>query len=285
MPSPMTETEARAGDMLRFRTPVEDYREQYGLWVKREDLSCPPPGPPFSKTRGVFARVASRPEEVIGVLDTYHSQAGHAVARACQLLGKHCVNYYPEFKKEPGPREPQLRAQALGAELVGIPAGRSAILFHQARKATELRGGYMMPNALKLDESVTETAKECRGIDPKQLSLVIVPASSGTIAAGVLKGLSGQGFPEPTFLIHLGYSRSQPAVHAYLREMSGCGSGTRIRIVDEGYEYKDKAKPGETPPWPCNAYYDLKAFRWWLSFRAEWERSHPSSSVLFWNVG
>jgi hypothetical protein len=87
-----------AGGMLRGRTPVEDHRAAYGLWVKREDLSCPPPGPPFSKARGVYARVASRPEGVIAVLDTRHSQAGWAVARACQVLGKECVNFYPEFK-------------------------------------------------------------------------------------------------------------------------------------------------------------------------------------------
>src|SRR5262245_58591009 len=102
--------------MLRSGTPVEHWPE-YGLYVKREDLACPPPGPPFSKTRGVYAHVKSRREEVIGVLDTYHSQAGHAVARACEILGKQCWNFYPEFKHEPGPREPQYRAFKLGAEL------------------------------------------------------------------------------------------------------------------------------------------------------------------------
>ena len=59
-----------AQGMLRQNTPVDDYRDEYGLWVKREDLSCLPPGPAFSKTRGVYARVASRKESVIGVLDT-----------------------------------------------------------------------------------------------------------------------------------------------------------------------------------------------------------------------
>src|SRR5688572_5000579 len=171
--------------MLREGTPLEDYREEYGLWVKREDKACPPPGPPFSKTRGVYARVASRPEDLMGVLDTAHSQAGWAVARACQILGKRCVNYYPEFKHEPGPREAQVRARDLGAELVGLPAGRSAILFHEARKRTEALGGYIMPNALKLDESVTETAKE---VPDQDFDAVIIPISSGTIAAGVIRG-------------------------------------------------------------------------------------------------
>lgn len=260
-----------AGGMLRTNTPVQDYTDEYGLWVKREDLSCPPPGPPFSKTRGVYARVASRPEQVIGALDTYHSQAGHAVARACQILGKRCINYYPEFKYEPGPRLPQERAQALGAQLVGLPAGRSAILYHQARKQCEAVGGYMMPNALKLEESVTETAKEAKG----EYDYVIVPASSGTIAAGVIKGL-GDG---PKYLIHLGYSRSHDEVMKYLIDRSGV-TGAAIEIVDEGYAYKDKASAGDTPPWSCNQYYDLKAFRWWMR-----NRTRYGGKVLFWNIG
>jgi len=259
-----------AGGMLREGTPIEDYRKEFGIWVKREDLSCPYPGPPFSKTRGVYERVKSRPEKLIGVLDTYHSQAGHAVARACQILGKDCVNYYPEYKNEPGWRNPQDRAKELGAELVGLKAGRSCILFHQARKQTEEREGYMMPNALKLEESVTETAKEVPDLNYDQ---IIIPASSGTMAAGVIKGFGR----DVKYIVHLGYSRSEDAVRKYIQEKSGV-TGTEIQIVDEGYSYKDKAKEGKTPPWPCNVYYDLKAFRWWLANR-------NTKSTLFWNIG
>lgn len=269
--------------MLRVGTPIEDYATEWGLFVKREDLSCPPPGPPFSKTRGVYRRVAARPEEVIGVLDTYHSQAGHAVARACSLLGKRCLAFYPEYKKEPGPRPPQRRAEALGAELVPLPAGRSAILFHAARKATEARGGYMMPNALKLAESVTETAKEVTA-DVLRRARVIVPASSGTIAAGVLRGMrerwDGKSF-RPTLVLHLGYDRSEDEVRRYVYEAAGVELNSwPLEIVNEGYAYRDEARPGPTPSWPCNPYYDLKAFRWWVRVRAEYSR--PG---LLWNIG
>lgn len=282
---PSAAPDFRKARMLSLNTPVEDHLAAYGLWVKREDLACPPPGPPFSKTRGVYARVASRPERVIGVLDTYHSQAGHAVARACQVLGKKCINFYPEFKHEPGPRDPQLRAAALGAELVPLKAGRSAILWHAARKATEAAGGYMMPNALKLEESVTETAKE---VPAGRWDLVVVPASSATIAAGVVRGFLTRGVALiPTVVIHLGYSRSHDEVRRYVRasaDPAGLLADDRwwnsLRIVDEGYGYKDKARPGPTPPWPCNPYYDLKAFRWWTR-----EKTDKNGEVLFWNVG
>lgn len=264
-----------AGGMLREGTPLEDYEREYGLWVKREDLACPPPGPPFSKTRGVYERIRTRPENLIGVLDTAHSQAGHAVARACQILGKKCVNFYPVYKADVAPRVPQQRASMLGAELIGLPAGRSCILYHQARKQTEARGGYMMPNALKLEESVRETARE---VPSQTFDNVLIPISSGTIAAGVIKGFAARG-RYPTYLIHLGYTRSHDEVRRYLIAQAGV-TGAKLILIDEEYQYKDEAKPGETPPWPCNVWYDLKCFRWWLENRAKYP-----GRTLMWNIG
>lgn len=282
--------------MLRVDTPIENYLKQYGLMVKREDLACPPPGPPFSKTRGVYARVKSRPEEIIGVLDTVHSQAGHAVARACQVLGKECYNFYPVYKKEildprlltmkNGLRLPQVKSYELGARLKPLHAGRSCILFHQAKKAIEAMGGYMMPNALKLEESVTETAKE---VPDLSFDRVIIPASSGTIAAGVILGFLNLG-RNPWFIVHLGYSRSADQVRAYIEGYLGRSlvksgkSVPRIEVIDEGYAYKDTARKGPSPPWPCNPYYDLKAFRWHI----EQLESNPKLrrvNTLFWNIG
>ena len=255
-----------AGGMLRENTPLEDYRKRYGLWVKREDKSCTFPGPYFSKARGVFARLANRPEKLIGVLDTYHSQAGHAVARACSILGKTCWNFYPEYKNDPGYRKPQEEAKKFGAKLVGLPAGRSCILFHAARKQVETIGGYMMPNALKLQESVTETAKE---VPNRRFDHVIIPASSATIAAGVVQGFWKRLGPNnmPRFIVHLGYSRSHEQVEAYVCDKSQVYDAAAedldiidLEIIDEGYGYKDQAADGKTPPWPCNVYYELKAF-------------------------
>lgn len=273
-----------AGGMLRSNTPVYYYK-RFNLFVKREDLSCPPPGPPFSKARGVYAWVAKQEAKLIGVLDTYHSQAGHAVARACQVLGKQCLNFYPEFKHEPGPREPQHRATSLGAVLYPLKAGRSSVLYHTAKKVTESEGGVMIPNALKLEESVEETAKEVNFDWEGPEKLVLLPSSSGTIAAGVIRGFAAKYGPEacPTFLVHLGYTRSHDEVGRYLASASGLGSRLgdfKWAIIDEGYAYKDKAKPGPVPDWPCNEFYDLKAFRWLLANREKYP-----GPVLLWNVG
>ena len=263
--------------MLRFDTPVENYTKEYGLWVKREDRSCRKPGPQFSKARGVYARIESRPEKLIGVLDTAHSQAGHAVARACQILGKRCINYYPLYKADTELRRPQIDSKALGARLEPLPAGRSCILFHAAKKHVEKRRGYMMPNALKLEESVEETAIEVgRYGGEEDFEQVLIPISSGTIAAGVIKGFLNHNW-EGKFIIHLGYSRSHDQVVKYLKKMSGY-EDLNLKLIDEGFTYKDKAKGDVVPPWPCNVYYDLKAFQWWLENR-------NNNNTLFWNIG
>ena len=274
---------------LQTNTPVEDHLEQFGLLVKREDLSCLPPGPPFSKTRGVFSHIQARPERVIGVLDTYHSQAGHAVAEACRLLGKTAVNFWPVRKAELGAaiKPQQLAAEDLGAQLVALPAGRSAILYHQAKKRLADWGdSYMMPNALKLPEMITETAAEVRAtlrstpLPPRMP--VLIAASSGTIAAGVMRGFVDAGqASDRTFIIHQGYDRPAGAILKYIGQMTGFMDQVfPIELVNEGYSYGDVAKSGPEPLWPCNVYYDLKAFRWWMR-----EGRAQYGEALLWNIG
>lgn len=279
--------------MIITHTPVDDRLAEFGLLVKREDLSCPPPGPPFSKARGVFAHIEKRAEPVIGVLDTRHSQGGWAVARACQLLGKRCVNFYPSLKGAPGPHEAQKRSADLGALLVALPGGRSAVLYHGARARLGRSFGedaYLMPNALKLAESVEETCKEAvrTAISLRRVETVLVSASSATLAAGVLSGLVQIGW-EGRLVIHLGYSRSEPQVRQYVAKQAGLvwkdatvGTAVEIEVIDEGYQYADRARPGAEPPFPCNEYYDLKAFRWWVR---EGYRRYNSSTALLWNIG
>lgn len=268
-------------------TPVHDHRDELGLFVKREDLCCPG-GPNFSKTRGVYAHIAKRPERFIGVLDTSHSQGGWAVAQACQLLGKQCVNFYPQFKGRNELPPVQAITRDLGAQLLPIPAGPSWALYHSAKKW--LAGGeappglhYMMPNALKLEESVSETAAEVARTFPSGLQAsrmpVLVSASSGTIAAGVLRGLLGLGWAGP-LIVHLGYSRSVEAVTSYVRKMAGAGDYADFVVVDENYAYKDPARAGVVPPFPCNEFYDLKALRWWAARGRE-----QYKTALLWNIG
>jgi hypothetical protein len=269
-------------------TPVEVYPAgSVQVLVKREDLCCPYPGPPFSKMRGVFAHVKAREEHVIGVLDTHHSKAGWAVSYACHMLMKETVNYWPRRKGDGDELRPaQLMSQSHGAQLVALSAGRSAILYHRAKKDLRERfpDCYMMPNALKLPESVTENAAEAERTDLCVPTLVI-SISSGTVAAGVIRGLHRAGRLPRRVIFHMGYSRSVPAARAYISQAAGLDfdelerHGNKLDFVDEGYSYADRAT-GTTAPFPCNLYYDLKAWKWLQIHAAE-----LSQPILFWNIG
>lgn len=278
--------------MIVNNTPLETYElNGVPILVKREDLCCPFPGPSFSKIRGVVAHIKNRPETTIGVLDTYHSKAGWAVSYVCSNLGKRAVNYWPRFKKDPPgdlpPRFQQQQAMSLGADLQALQAGRSAILYHQARKhlAANYPDSYLMPNALKLPESITENAAEAVRTAPHLpgSGTLVISISSGTVAAGVLKGFEEAGLLRSyNVILHMGYSRSQDATREYIEKAAGLALGDRIKFIDEGYGYADAAR-GVTAPFPCNPFYDLKAWKW-LSDPLNLEPL-VGRPIVFWNIG
>lgn len=280
--------------MLVDNTPVEiHYNGSLEVLVKREDLCCPLPGPSFSKMRGVVSHIQKRPESHIGVLDTFHSKAGWAVSWACERLGKTAVNFWPRYKADGFaelPRVQQQHAEALGARMRSLPAGRSAVLYHSARKKLqeEYPGAYLMPNALKLHESVTENAAEAwrtaLSVALPLSGVLVLSVSSGTVAAGVIAGWAEAGLLERyQVILHMGYGRSIPTMRKYMSEVSGINlDSPRFEFVDEGYGYADAAR-GEPAPFPCNPFYDRKAWNW--LGKPEQQQRFRGVPIVFWNIG
>lgn len=284
--------------MLVENTPVEIHQAgNLRVHVKREDLCCPYPGPSFSKIRGVVAHIKKQEADHIGVLDTFHSKAGWAVSYVCNNLGKTAVNFWPKYKADvvtpenPLPRKQQQMSAAYGAKMVSIKAGRSAILYHTARRYMKEKypGSYLMPNALKLEESIHETADEVvRSVNnlPKE-GVLVISISSGTIASGVLRGFQMAGLlPNYRVILHMGYSRSIDAANTYIRKAAGLElvdfPERSIQYVDQRYGYADAARDVEVP-FPCNPYYDAKAWKWLESPEAQ--EKLRGQNVVFWNIG
>jgi hypothetical protein len=256
-------------------TPVhEAHCGRRRVLVKREDLCCPFPGPCFAKIRGVMARMTKVIREA-EKLFSFSAMTGH-----------HSVTYYPKFKADGVQlRDAQRMAEIWGSELVPLAAGRSAILYHRARSRAREKNGieYLFPNALKLEETVDETADEVeRTPEVAKVANVVVPASSGTIAAGVLMGLERLGW-EGTVWVHLGYSRSILAVEKYIIGMA-CREFDRspitLKIVDEGYGYRDSSRARVA--FPCSPYYG-KARNWLEG--CDDARGAFDGGCLFWNIG
>jgi hypothetical protein len=140
----------------------------------------------------------------------------------------------------------------------------------------------MMPNALKLPETVGSVAEEVRRTQTATFKDVVVSASSGTIAAGVLRGLRAKPGPQPRVYIHLGYARPEGAVRDYLRTMSGLPDLGDVVVINEGYAYKDTYRnpEGYAFPFPSNPYYDGKAWVWMNR-----NRDRLRLPALLWNIG
>ena len=283
-------------DVLIKETPVEPIftPENKIIYVKREDLSCPPPGPQFSKIRGVYPHILARPRaKTIGVLDTFHSKGGWAVAMCSYLLKKKCIVYYPHYTGDVALRESQYEAKKFGALCVPLPAGRSAVLYHTAKKLLAQKYGrlkfmeddesiYMMPNGLKLPESVEGTALEVMSTpEARTCDSVVVSISTATLAAGVLRGLARLRNVLPNIFFHFGYTRSLPATMRYVKNMSGYEGREwhKFKWIDEGYAYKDRVT--YLVHFPCNPYYDLKAYKWMMTNL----NTIPGERILFWNIG
>lgn len=266
---------------LKNNTPIQQIKP--GLFVKREDLCID--GPAFSKMRGVYTHLLSRPENTVGVLDTFHSKAGWGVSMLCKQMGKQAVVFYPVYKGDHGIRGNQINAKNHDAKLIGLTAGRSCILYHRAKKQLQENYpyAYMMPNALKLDESITETAREVQTVPEcfMRNTIWVVSISSGTIAAGVLLGLLQRDTHGVPVYIHMGYSRSKDAVVRYFHHMTGkVDFPFSVLYIDEGYQYKDAVN--YPCPFPCNPYYDRKAWQWINEVLIPRKQN---KQILFWNIG
>lgn len=280
---------ARQKPLIVNGTPWEDYKlDGVTVHVKREDMACSHPGPNFSKIRGLANWINKLPPGIpVGVLDTFHSHGGWGVSYLCAAVNRPCYVFYPVFVKDKGLRYQQQMAQGLGSTLIGLPAGRSAILYHTAkRRLAEITDGQgiMVPNALKVKETIEASALELLEYTPLELTYGtwVVSVSSGTICAGVVKGLAQlTGGKDVKVIAHMGYSRSTDAVHHYI-----CKSADeplwelpKITLLDEHYEYKDKVST-DGIPFPCNQFYDAKTWRWLEKHAAELEQP-----IILWNIG
>ena len=271
-------------DLILKNTPVEKYAiKGKEIYVKREDLCCSEGSPHFSKLRGVdlFLKNKLRNDFIspscVGVVDTIHSKAGWGVAWICYHMNIPCIVFYPKLKAEKnGYVRPYQRIayEKYGAYIYPLKATKSAVLYYQARKIfrENYPEGLFLPNGLQLEESIEATAKEVYNI-PKECFgeewVWVVSVSSGTIAKGIMKTLSEECFAG-TLVLHLGYSRKVDFQNRYPHYY-------KFKVIDEKYQYKDKVE--YNCPFPCNPYYDLKAWKWLI------EKSDYEKNILFWNIG
>ncbi len=273
-------------------TPVESYSEQgRTILVKREDLCAPDGAPPFSKIRGLLAHLSQLKAEgvtTVGYVETSISMAGWGVAWACEQLGLDAVIYDPQYKCTPAVLAYHRKQWArYPVTLEPIQAGMARVNWNVARRRLSERYGtqaVLLPLGLPLLESITATAAEAALVAAThQVDVVVVNVGSGTIAAGVWRGLAAAGGAGTVYGV-MGRTGDVGRKRRLIEQKAGLSSGGlfstpwEFRLEDPGWQYTTPST--HRCPFPCHAYYDRKAWQWLCE-----NLGGLDGQVLFWNIG
>ncbi len=261
-------------------TPIEIYEiDKIPVNVKRDDLFALPPAPPLGKLRGLRAilpRLRSEGKFQIGCFEAHRSQVGVAVAAACaNEPGFFCTVVYPQFGRAPL-RDTVVSAKSLGARIIPIRGNHVPINHSQAKRIVEADGGWMIPFGFQFNEAIQAVSEQAKLIPSEFVEggTVVVPCGSGVTLAGVALGL----FDRVNVFVGVSVGRSARAIAKCLRT-AGVRDLSNIEIIEPKQLYGEQAEG--SAPFPCNAYYDLKA---WSYISKEIKR-FKGGPILFWNVG
>ena len=276
-------------------TPIRKYKVgKQEILVKREDLACPPPGPPFAKVRGLLPVLKNHQGngvKVIGYMETTVSMAGWGISYFCKQLGMKSVIFKPVYQDEK-PRHEQLfqekKWKEFGADIISLEKpNRLMINWYRARKILQdkYQHSVMLMQGLPFSETVEEIAKQIvrhKRVFQSVKSLVTC-IGSGTMTAGIIKGLDQIDCPVKVYGVIVAQKNLQ-VMNKKIHRMAGLNldgffaAKPKMRLVDAGYVYTQKEQV--KCPFPCNPYYDRKAWKWLVDNIAILEKP-----ILFWNIG
>lgn len=286
--------------MIR-NTPIQEFivLEKHKIFVKREDLACSPPGPPFAKVRGLYLVLQKLSKEGIttfGYMETSISMAGWGLSYFCNKMGLKAVIFYPQYKG--GEKNNQFfqfkQWKKFKAEILPLEKpNRLMINWYRARKL--LKNKYpdaeMLPQGLPFEETIQSVAEEIVK-DYKSfqnIKTIVVCIGSGVMYAGILRGISSI---ENLYNVKINLTifgilvspkntkrmRTKIFKMAKVPELGFFSFSGKLKILDKGYQYT--SPENQECPFPCNEYYDRKAWKWLNDNIREIEQP-----LLFWNIG
>jgi 1-aminocyclopropane-1-carboxylate deaminase/D-cysteine desulfhydrase-like pyridoxal-dependent ACC family enzyme len=290
--------------MIVQNTPIETYSHKgIKYFVKREDLSCTLPGPPSAKMRGLslfLKNLKQKGVKEVGYMDTAISMAGWGISYFAKITGLKAVLYCPKYKDGYRYNQAEFIAKwgLFGAEIVPLehPA-QHQINIHRAKRDFLLKypDGVWLPNGLKFSETISAVKQEMQetisNVHPKS---IICSVGSGVMISGILQGLNQYPHKvEQIFgvLVTQGIESKKKKLEVlnlagFIEKQAGLffqkpnihDIVSRFEIIESNYNYHDD--PQIESSFPCNNYYDLKAFEWMLQ-----NIKQLKQPILFWNIG
>ncbi len=270
-------------------TPTEKYN---GFYVKREDLACLPPGPPFAKVRGLYyglKEMKSRGIDTVGYYETSVSMATWGVAYLCQELGMKAVVYYYKYKDGPKyNQEKQFKIWKRFNVIVHINKQPQMQKIHESmskRKFLEKYSkGEFLPAGLKFDQTVQEVSKQVENVPKKALGgTIVICTGSGMMASGVLNGIYKYSNKKQNIIGVIVHPKSVTNLKKKIIKRVGVlpillNNRINFKVIDYGYIYT-KREDCKTE-FSCCPYYDKKAYKYMVDNYKQLKKP-----VLFWNIG
>jgi threonine dehydratase len=262
--------------------------------VKREDLCGVEGSPTFSKIRGIVEHLKELKKEgifIIGYTETSISMAGWGVAWACKMLGMKAVIFDPQYKQTPEVLQYHRdRWKEHNAVIIPIKAGMAKVNWYVSKNKLAERYGIkkavLLPLGLPFQQTIQATAKEViKTVEnlPK-IDNVVVNIGSGTICAGIWKGLSKIDYICELHGV-LGRTSELIRKRSIIANKAGiiedglfCNTNVELLLFDPGWQYTQKSEV--SCPFPSHPYYDLKAWEWLIN-----NLDRLPGTILFWNIG
>jgi len=223
----------------------------------------------------------------VGYLETAISMAGWGVSWVAKELGMEAVIFDPQYSdKHPAKKIHDFHRskwQELGSTVISIKPFMTKVNFYIVKdRLKEFPNSKMLPLGLPLMETMDETAAQVQSTDISEISTIIICVGSGTICAGVLKGLS-DNIKSPAVIGVMSRTGNRNQKEQFIRLKSGTVKNGLLKCVDfrlinPGWEYIDREQL--KTPFPCNPYYDQKALRFLLD-----GYNRIKKPILFWNIG
>lgn len=273
-------------------TPIEEFKVNgISVFIKREDLACLPPGPPFAKIRGLYPRLSTlqkRGIKTVGYMETTVSMAGWGISYFCQQFGMRAIIFEPKYKDG---KDHELQAKhrsiwyRFGAEIIPLEnPNRLSINFYKARKilSKNWKDSFMLPQGLPFEETIVDVSKQVITTIPSSLlgGTIVSSVGSGTMLSGVIRGLIDRGgYKTQTFGILVSPKGAERMKKEIMKKVNRFAPNNYpLTIVDAGYQYTEEEN--YECPFPCSKYYDRKAWKWIVG---NIEKLKPP--ILFWNIG
>jgi 1-aminocyclopropane-1-carboxylate deaminase/D-cysteine desulfhydrase-like pyridoxal-dependent ACC family enzyme len=261
--------------MLNEKTPIECYNvEGKQIYVKREDLFGTYPAPLLAKLRGariVLQRLKAEGITKIAVFDTRISKAGQGIAYLCKEMDLKCLAGFPKLKDKDIAESHKIAKEVLGAELMSLVAGRTAICYARLKKEAQSLGYYVLPLGLTFSET-SHAVELISRAETKPFNSIVLSAGTGVISSGVAAGTDCT-----VYAVSCGMNnkRQWKRIQTLRPDKLFCN----LILVQPEYDYYDALDTTQCP-FPTSPYYDMKAWTWLLK-----NYDRLAKPVLFWNIG